>query len=131
VSVVGETCGGLQGAPVPAMGLDDVGISSFTAPTARARPTASGIDTANMAEASEAAGISYEELAELEKEFDDVELDISEFVPRLSLSAPLFSKQPQNSLITLSPHSYPPKRTTLRQTQRPDLPPPQLLASGA
>jgi hypothetical protein len=32
-----------------------------------------------MAEAPEASGISYEELAELEKEFDDVELEISQF----------------------------------------------------
>jgi hypothetical protein len=67
-----------------------------------------------MAEASEAAGISYEELAELEKEFDDAELEISEFVPRLSSSIPLHSQESQNSLIALSSHSHPPKRTTLR-----------------
>ncbi|KAH0553057.1 hypothetical protein GP486_006749 [Trichoglossum hirsutum] len=61
-----------------------------------------GLRIVNMAEASEAPGVSYEDLAELEKEFDDVELEIVR--TQTLLNAPLYAKR--HTLISRLPNFW-------------------------
>ncbi|KAH0547799.1 hypothetical protein FGG08_000056 [Glutinoglossum americanum] len=91
-----------EGTPVQV--LNDIGASSFNSSQLELLiHRIKELSITNMAEQHEASGVSYEELAELEKEFDDAELEIIR--AQTLLNAPLYIKR--NAMISRLPNFWP------------------------
>jgi hypothetical protein len=83
--------------------------------------------TAAMAAALEDTGVTYEELDDIEREFEDVETEIS----KLKLSYQFIAVQHPLTNPTLpSPPTSPTQQAPLRKAQQDRLAHPQLLAAG-